>query len=153
MDKAFANQRNATSLARFVVYEAQAWMGDCLLVGNCSKTAQQNTYSQSSKIYRLYHVCGRRWWIVAAPCAMCTALAGECPVPSFERRQYDLHDSPQVCGFCLLRTTLKLNFLDTESMKPFHMWAVACFSLTFGYVPKLGHMINGLTSPGRTFTA
>lgn len=32
MDDAFANQRNGTNLARFVVYEVQAWMGDCLLV-------------------------------------------------------------------------------------------------------------------------
>ncbi|KAF9651781.1 hypothetical protein BDM02DRAFT_525377 [Thelephora ganbajun] len=40
MEGLFANQRNATNLARFIVYEVQAWMGDCLL------------------IYRLYHVCG-----------------------------------------------------------------------------------------------
>ena len=32
MDDAFGNQRNATNLARFIVYEVQAWMGDCLLV-------------------------------------------------------------------------------------------------------------------------
>jgi len=94
MDRAFGNQRNATSLARFIVYEVQAWMGDCLL------------------IYRLYHVCGRKWCIIAPPCAMCTALV--------------------VCGLCLLKTTVKLNFLDPESMRPFHTWAVVCFSLTFG---------------------
>ena len=35
MDDAFANQRNGTNLARFVVYEVQAWMGDCLLVMRC----------------------------------------------------------------------------------------------------------------------
>jgi len=94
MDNAFANQRNAANLARFIVYEVQAWMGDCLL------------------IYRLYHVCDRRWSIVAVPCAMCTALV--------------------VFGICLLRTTVKLNFLDPESMRPFHTWAIVCFSLTFG---------------------
>jgi hypothetical protein len=80
-------------LARFIVYEAQAWIGDCLL------------------IYRLYHVSGRRWRIVAIPCVMCTALVA--------------------CGLCLLRATVNLNFLEPESMKPFHAWAVACFSLTF----------------------
>ena len=32
IDNAFGNQRNATNLARFIVYEVQAWMGDCLLV-------------------------------------------------------------------------------------------------------------------------
>jgi len=94
MDKAFANQRNGTNLARFIVYEVQAWMGDCLL------------------IYRLYHVCGRRWSIVAIPCAMCSALVA--------------------CGLCLLRSTVKLNFLNPESMRPFHTWAVVCFALTFG---------------------
>jgi len=94
MDDAFANQRNGTNLARFIVYEVQAWMGDCLL------------------IYRLYHVCGRRWSVVAVPCIMCSALV--------------------VSGFCLLMTTVKLNFLDPQSMKPFHAWAVACFALTFG---------------------
>ena len=32
IDSAFGNQRNGTNLARFIVYEVQAWMGDCLLV-------------------------------------------------------------------------------------------------------------------------
>jgi len=94
IDRAFSNQRNGTNLARFIVYEVQAWMGDCLL------------------IYRLYHVCGRKWTIVAAPCAMCATLV--------------------VCGLCLLKATLKLNYLDPESMRPFHTWAVVCFTLTFG---------------------
>jgi len=93
-DHAFSNQSNATNLARFIVYEVQAWMGDCLL------------------IYRLYYVCGRKWRIVAIPCTMCAALA--------------------VCGVFLLKATVRLNFLDSESTKPFHMWAVVCFTLTFG---------------------
>ena len=77
MDRAFANQRNGTSLARFIVYEVQAWMGDCLLVVYQCQTAQPNAYFLFSKIYRLYHVCGRKWCVIAAPCAMCTALVGE----------------------------------------------------------------------------
>ena len=44
MDYAFANQRNATNLARFIVYEAQAWIGDCLLVVYHFRTAQRNAY-------------------------------------------------------------------------------------------------------------
>lgn len=94
MDSAFGNQRNGTNLARFIVYEVQAWMGDCLL------------------IYRLYHVCHRRWTIVAIPCVMCTALV--------------------VCGFCLLKSTVKLNFLDPATTTPFRTWAIVCFTLTFG---------------------
>ena len=82
LDAAFANQRNAASLARFIVYEIQAWMGDCLLVPCHYQTAQLNTHLLFSKIYRLYHVCGRKWSIVAIPCAMCTALVGECSMPS-----------------------------------------------------------------------
>ena len=77
MAHAFANQRNSTSLARFIVYEVQAWMGDCLLVVYQCQIAQSNAYFLFSKIYRLYHVCGRKWCIIAAPCAMCTALVGE----------------------------------------------------------------------------
>ena len=39
IDGAFSNQRNGTNLARFVVYEVQAWMGDCLLVAyHCQTT-------------------------------------------------------------------------------------------------------------------
>jgi hypothetical protein len=94
IDDAFGNQRNWNNLARFIVYEVQAWMGDCLL------------------IYRLYHVCGRKWTIVAVPCTMCAALVA--------------------CGLCLLKATVKLDFLDPESTKPFHTWAVVCFTLTFG---------------------
>lgn len=94
IDDAFGNQRNGTNLARFIVYEVQAWMGDCLL------------------IYRLYHVCGRRWRIVAIPCAMCTTLVA--------------------CGLCLLKTTVNLNYLDPESTRPFRTWAIVCFTLTFG---------------------
>ncbi|KAF9782150.1 hypothetical protein BJ322DRAFT_197880 [Thelephora terrestris] len=94
IDDAFGNQRNGTNLARFIVYEVQAWMGDCLL------------------IYRLYFVCNRKWTIVAVPCTMCVALVA--------------------CGLYLLKTTLKLDFLDPESTKPFHTWAIVCFTLTFG---------------------
>jgi len=94
IDDAFSNQRNGTNLARFIVYEVQAWMGDCLL------------------IYRLYHVCGRKWRIIAIPCIMCASLVA--------------------CGLCLLRSTVKLNFLDPTSTGPFHTWAVVCFTLTFG---------------------
>lgn len=94
IDNAFSNQRNGTNLARFIVYEVQAWMGDCLL------------------IYRLYHVCGQRWRIVAIPCAMCTTLVA--------------------CGLILLKTTVNLDYLDPESTRPFRTWAVACFTLTFG---------------------
>lgn len=131
MDGAFANQRNGTNLARFIVYEVQAWMGDCLLVTRYSHILQPNAHPLFSKIYRLYHVCGRKWSIVAVPCIMCSALVGEYLI--FLSKPYCcLCPTPQVCGFCLLMTTAKLNFLDPQSMKPFHAWAVACFALTFG---------------------
>jgi len=96
MDRAFANQRNATSLARFIVYEVQAWMGDCLLVVYQRQIAQSNAYFLFSKIYRLYHVCGRKWCVIAAPCAMCTALVGEHSIPSFDRARRCLRDHPSV---------------------------------------------------------
>jgi hypothetical protein len=38
IDNAFGNRRNATNLARFIVYEVQAWMGDCLLVAYHCRT-------------------------------------------------------------------------------------------------------------------
>jgi len=95
LDDAFANQRNGNNLARFVVYEVQAWMGDCLLV------------------YRLYRISGRKWSIVAAPCLMCLGLVA--------------------CGILLLLASLKQNFLDPEATAgPFRVFAIACFSLTFG---------------------
>jgi len=131
MNEAFANKRNGANLARFIVYEVQAWMGDCLLVVYNCQIAQPDTYSLFSKIYRLYHVCGRKWSIVAVPCTMCSALVGEWPMSS-ESVRCHVYDSRQVCGICLLRSTVKLNFLDPESMKPFHTWAVVCFALTFG---------------------
>jgi hypothetical protein len=112
LDDAFANQRNGTNLARFIVYEVQAWMGDCLLVTCCSKYAKPIAYTPPLKVYRLYYVCGRKWAIVAVPCVMCTALAA--------------------CGIGLLLTTINGNLLHPESITPFRVWAVACFSLTFG---------------------
>lgn len=132
MNNAVANKRNGTNLARFIVYEVQAWMGDCLLVVYPPQFEQSDAYSLFSKIYRLYHVCGRRWSIVAVPCAMCSALVGEWSISSFESVRFHLYDSRQVCGLCLLRSTVKLNFLDPESMRPFHTWAIVCFALTFG---------------------
>ena len=132
MDDAFSNQRNAASLARFIVYEVQAWMGDCLLVLDHCHTPQPNAYFLIPKIYRLYYVCGRKWSIVAVPCVMCSALVGESLVSSFESVQCHFYDSPQACGICLVKTTVKLDFLNSESLKPFHTWAVVCFALTFG---------------------
>ena len=63
---------------------------------------------------------------------MCAALVGERSVLPFECAQLRLHNPLPVCGLCLLKTTVNLNVLDPESMKPFHTWAVVCFSLTFG---------------------
>lgn len=93
MDDMFANQRDGASLARFIVYEIQAWMGDCLLVLYYRQISQPDAYSLFSKIYRLYHVCGRRWSIVAVPCTMCSALVGEWPMSPFETEDvmYTIH--------------------------------------------------------------
>jgi len=49
MDKQFANQRNGNNLARFIVYEVQAWMGDCLLVVYHSQTTKSNAYTPFSR--------------------------------------------------------------------------------------------------------